>query len=74
MRDVLVILRLILHLTVPQASHTGEDICCTVLQDVAKAALCECDVIDSIYSPECSRLSTNMHTNMQLHTSTQLSV
>lgn len=34
-----------------QAFHTGEDICSTVPQDVAKAALCECALDYDFYSP-----------------------
>lgn len=50
-----------------QASRTGEDICSMVLQDVAKAALCECAVDYGVYSPSVLR-----STNMQLNTFTQL--
>lgn len=35
---------MVLDLILLQAFHTGEDICFTVPQDVAKAALCECAV------------------------------
>lgn len=42
-----------LNLMLLQASHTGEDICSMVLQDVAKAALCECAVDYGIYFPGC---------------------
>lgn len=46
-----------------QVSHTGEDICSMVHQDVAKAALCECAVDYGIYSPGrpcCEALTCNL--------------
>lgn len=61
MRGVIVILMLIFlivqqgvivfDLILLQAFHTGEDICSTVPQDVAKAALCEFAVDNDFYSP-----------------------
>lgn len=47
-----------------QAFHTGEDIYSMVLQDVARAVLCECAVHFGIYFPGKS--------NMQLYAFTQL--
>lgn len=53
---------MIFNLIVLQASLTGEGICSMVLQDVAKAALCECAADYGIYSlgrPYCEALTCN---------------
>lgn len=45
---------MVLDLILLQAFHTGEDICSTVPQDVAKAALCECAVGYDLYDQALS--------------------